>query len=190
MTTSVQLIALKCLRCAELIPAEENEVAWVCGQCSQGVQLTDDGLAPLDVNWAAAKEKASAVRWLPFWVFDGAVTFSRRKSFGLLQHGPDKLWEARRRFYVPAFSASLEQLETLGADLTRKQVQLKADRPAGGLNGCVMFPQDARQAIEFIVLTIEAERKDKLREVDFSLDLSQPDLWVLPFEGERIAIKD
>lgn len=189
MTTSVQLIALKCPRCTELIPAEEDEVAWVCGQCGQGTQLTDDGLAPLDVNWAAAKDKASNVRRLPFWVFDGAVAFNRRQSFGR-QNDPDKLWDARRRFYVPAFSASLEQLETLGASLTRKQIQLKADRPAGALNGCVMFPQDARQAIEFIVLTIEAERKDKLREVDFSLDLSEPALWMLPFEGERIAIKD
>jgi hypothetical protein len=32
---------------------------------------------------------------------------------------------------------------------------------------------------EFIVLGIEADRKDKVREIEFALQLSQPELWVL-----------
>jgi len=36
------------------------------------------------------------------------------------------------------------------------------------------------QVVEFVVLTIEADRKDKLKTVEFRLDLGEPELWVLP----------
>jgi len=189
MTTSVELVALKCPRCATLIEAEEEEVAWACKQCGQGMLLTDSGLAPLTVNWAAARENAKDVEWRPFWVFSGRVSFSQRQSFGR-QTEPDKLWDAPRRFCIPAYPASLQQIETLGADFTRRQTPLQAGRAAGALSDCVLFPGDARQAVEFVVLTIEANRKDKLRSVEFSLDLGEPELWVLPFEGGKLACAD
>ncbi len=39
---------------------------------------------------------------------------------------------------------------------------------------------DVQAAVDFIVMAVEAGRKDKLREVDFSAKLSAPELWVLP----------
>ena len=195
MTTSVELVPLKCLHCGVYVPAEEEEVAWACQQCGQGMQLTAAGLAQLTVNWAAARKKDDAVQWRPFWVFEGTVNLIRRETYGgggvlatltslVDPNAPDKLWNVPRRFYVPAFPASLEKIETLGADLTRKQVALKAGPAAGVLSDCTLFPDDARQAVEFVVLTIEADRKDRLREVDFNLNLGEPELWVLPFEGK------
>jgi len=183
MTTSVELVLLKCLRCTASVPAQEEEVAWVCVQCGQGMQLTSTGLAPLTVNWAAARRKTSEIRWLPFWVFSGTIKFIRRESYSGRSES-DKLWKAPRRFYVPAFPAPLEHIETLGADLTRKQVALKAGPAIGALTSCTLFPGDARQAVEFVVLTIEADRKDKLRAVEFTLDLGESELWVLPFAGK------
>lgn len=179
MTTSLELVLLKCLHCGTHVPAGEEEVAWVCAQCSQGMQLSSEGLAPLTVNWAAPRPGAAQLRWLPFWVFTGTVTFLRRENYGGKSE-PDKLWSGPRRFYVPAFPTSLDQLETLGADLTRKQITLKAGPAAGALKDCTLFPGDARQVVEFVVLTIEADRKDKLKTVEFRLELSEPELWVLP----------
>jgi len=189
MTTSVELVVMKCPRCAAFVPAEEDEVAWACAQCGQGMQLTASGLAPLPIQWAAVRENAAKFQWRPFWVFSGTVAFSQRESFGR-QGQPDDVWLAPRRFYVPAYPATLGQIETLGADLTRKQVALKPGRPAGALSQCVLFPDDARQAIEFIVLTIEADRKDKIRSIDFSLSLGEPELWVLPFADDRLVIDE
>jgi hypothetical protein len=186
VTTSVELVLLKCLKCATHLPAEEAEAAWVCAQCGQGMQLTPDGLAPLTVNWAAARPGAPGAIWLPFWVFAGTVHFASRENYGG-RSDPDKLWEARRRFYVPAFPASLEQIETIGADLTRKQIPLKAGPPVGALKNCALLPGDAEQAAQFIVLTIEADRRDKLKTVAFTLNLDAPELWVLPFVGETGA---
>jgi hypothetical protein len=43
-----------------------------------------------------------------------------------------------------------------------------------------MHLEDVSAAAEFIVMAIEAGRKDKLKELDFSLKLSTPVLWILP----------
>ena len=188
MTTSIELVLLKCLRCSAHLPAGEEEVAWVCAQCGQGMQqLTEAGLAPLAVNWAAPRPGATDLRWLPFWVFTGTVTFMRRENYGGRSE-PDKLWSGPRRFYIPAFPAPLQQMETLGADLTKQQIPLRPGPPMGALQNCTLFPADARLAAEFVVLTIEADRKDKLKGVEFRLDLNEPEMWVLPFVGEALTL--
>jgi hypothetical protein len=185
-TTSVELSLLKCLRCSTFVPAQEDEVAWVCAQCGQGLQLTETGLAALAVNWAAARPGAAQLRWLPFWVFTGAVSFARRESYSG-SRPPERLWNGPCRFYVPAFAMPLQPMQDLGAELTRRQIPLKAGPSQGALTGCTFHLDDARQAVEFIVLTIEAAQSDKLRAVDFSLKLEAPELWVLPFISETQA---
>jgi len=185
MTTSVELVLLKCPRCSTPVPAAEEEVAWVCSQCNQGLQLTPTGLALLTVNWAVAQAGSGKIQWLPFWVFTGTVTFRSRETYGFGSGSqPDKLWSAPRRFYVPAFPLPIEQLQTWGADLTRRQVPLKPGQAVGTLTQCTLPPEDARQAAEFVVLTIEAAQSDKLKSVNFTLNLNEPELWLLPFAGE------
>jgi len=34
-------------------------------------------------------------------------------------------------------------------------------------------------------VSIEAQRKDKLRSIQFSLELADPELWLLPFSGAQ-----
>jgi hypothetical protein len=183
MTASVELVALKCLNCGTLIEAEEEEVAWVCQQCGQGLRLdAQSNLAALVVHWAAlpAGRQTAGLRWLPFWVFSGSVHFSLRSAFHATRQ-PDPLWNAPRHFFVPAFPYSLESTERLGADLTRRQPQLTAGQPQSPVSQCTLFAEDAREVVEFVVLTIEADQKDKLRQVSFQLELAEPELWVLPF---------
>jgi hypothetical protein len=42
--------------------------------------------------------------------------------------------------------------------------------------------------VEFVVVSIEAARKDKLRSIQFSLDVAQPVLWLLPFTADRLLL--
>ncbi|MCC6187388.1 MAG: hypothetical protein IT318_00010 [Anaerolineales bacterium] len=185
MTGSVELVLLKCLKCGTPVPAEEDEVAWTCATCGQGLQLVEDGLVTLEVRWAAAPPGQRPDRWLPLWVMHGTVRFLRRETYSG-RGEPHELWQQPASFFVSAFPCSLQQLERLGADLTQQQPQLQPGPAAGPLRGCTLLPQDARAAAEFVVLTIEAERKDKLKYVDFDLLLSRsPELWVLPFAGDR-----
>jgi hypothetical protein len=181
MSTSVELVLLKCPQCSTPVPAAEDEVAWVCQTCGLGLRLTDDGLVPLKVQWSA--RRGPRAEWLPFWVLSGRANFSARESFGKARHEP--MWDVARRFYVPAFPASLAEIELLGSELTRAQTPLEPGPPAGALEHCTLLPEDARRAAEFIVLTIEAERKDKVRNMAFTLDVGEPELWLLAFEGGR-----
>jgi hypothetical protein len=185
--SSVELVLLKCPQCSTPVPAEEDEVAWVCATCGTGLLLTEDGLARQTVQWAAPPAGQRAARWLPFWVFSGTVRFHQR-----LNHGgnpaPDDLWLAPRRLFVPAFACPLAQLQALGGDLTRRQPALQAAPPAGPLQGCTVLPEDAGRAAEFVVVSIEAARKDKLRSIQFSLDVAPAELWLLPFSADRLLL--
>jgi hypothetical protein len=188
MATSIELVLLKCGQCSTPLPAEEDEVAWVCPTCGKGWLLVETGLVPQAVDWAVPRAGARPDSWRPFWVWSGQARFLRRDAFRG-RGDPDPLWARNPcRFYLPAYNCELAQLEDIGADLVRRQVELRAGPPAGPLQGCTLLPDEARRALEFVVLTIEAERKDKLRHVEFGLDLGAPELWVLPMEGGRVSV--
>lgn len=184
MSAPAKLFALECVSCHYALTAGEQEVAWTCPQCGKGTQLTGDGLAAVTVNWCLARPGAPSARWLPFWVFSGRVVFGRRETFSG-NEPPNTLWGAAVRFYIPAFSTSVDMLEALGAALTRKQPAFLAGPAAGQLADCSLLPEDAVTAAEFVVLTIEAERRDMLRRIEFQIhNKTAPELWVLPFAGE------
>ena len=186
MNTSVTLNLLKCPQCSTPVPAEENEMAWTCATCGAGLQLGANGLAPLPVHWAVSPPSQRPDNSRPFWVFPGSVRFGNRISFS--GHAePEALWNNPVRFFVPAYACPLAQLQSLGADLTRRQPALTPG-PAGVLKGCTFAPEDAQKAVEFVVLTIEAARPDKLRTVQFTPTLGAPELWVLPFAGEQVLV--
>ena len=187
MNTSVALALLKCPQCSTPVPAEENEVAWVCATCGLGLQLTEQGLAVVAIHWAVARPGAHPDGWRPFWAFNGSVHFSQRLSYSGHTE-PEALWNNPLRFYLPAYVCPLAQLQALGADLTRRQPALQAGPPAGPLQGCTFLPDDARRAAEFVLLTIEAARPDKLKSIQYDLQLAPPELWVLPFAGEQVLV--
>jgi hypothetical protein len=176
MTSSVELVLLKCIQCSTPVPAEEDEVAWVCATCGRGLLLTETELVPLGVNWAAGRGQ-SGQPGRPVWVFSGTVEIARRESYSG-RGGADELWRNPVRLFVPAYTCPLQELEDVGARLTRQQPALTPG-PAGSLAGCTLLPAEARQVAEFIVLTIEAERNDKLKTIDIRLNVGAPELWVM-----------
>ena len=181
---TIELLPLKCVKCETMLQANEEDVAWACPQCGQGNILAPAGLSALPVYWGASRPGSVQLKWLPFWVFNARANFNIRQTFSGNER-PNKLWDGPCRFYIPAFSASLEQMEKLGADLTKAQPTLAVGSAAGSLADCTLPPDDAFYAAEFVVITIEADRKDKLRQIDFSLsNRSDPELWLLPFNGE------
>jgi hypothetical protein len=184
MSTPIKLVPLECVHCQTALAANENEVAWLCAQCGQGTQLTGDGLAPVKVVWCAGRTGVTGIHWLPFWAFQGRVIMGRRETYsGHEQANP--LWNAPVRFYIPAFSTTMDTVESLGAALTKAQPAFKPGQPSGVLSDCSLLPEDAATAAEFVVLTIEAERRDMLKKVEFRIeDRTALDLWLLPFVGE------
>jgi hypothetical protein len=180
----VQLIALVCVKCQTPVPALPGEVAWVCRQCGQGLLLdTDRGLAPLDVFYTSGIAPNTLGK--PFWVADGRVAFARRQTYsGNEDRDAHQFWSQPRRFFVPAFSAPLETLLGLGSKMLEKPPSLQTSpatpSPATPFEPVTLALEDVKPLAEFIVMALEAGRKDKLREIQFSLDLSAPGLWILP----------
>ena len=179
MSSPIQLIPLLCTRCQTTIPAEVDEVAWVCAQCGQGLLLDETiGAVPLAVNFAAGIP-ANQKGW-PFWVVTGQVSVQKRSIFGGGDRGSEtsQFWQASHRFFIPAFSAPLDQLIGWGTRFLQQPPALQPG-PAAGFAPVTLHPEDLQPMAEFIVLGIEADRKDKVREIQFTVQLGQPELWVL-----------
>jgi hypothetical protein len=174
----VELIQLVCIRCKSPLPAEPNEAAWVCAQCGQGMRLDEDkGLVELAVNFDSGI--APGARGKPFWVADGSVALQRDTYSGNQSRDANLFWSQPRRFYVPAYALSLEALLGIGTGLLLKPPTLQPGSPAS-FEPVVLPIEDVRATAEFIVMAVEAGRKDMLKNVQFSLQLSDPVLWVLP----------
>jgi len=175
----VQLIPLVCVKCQTRLPAEPGEVAWVCGQCGQGLQLdTGKGLIPLEVNYTTGIVPNTPGK--PFWVTEGKVTFASRQTYsGNEDREAHNFWAQPRQFFVPAFNNTLEALLDLGSRFLQQPPSLQPG-PASRFEPVTLALEDVKPLAEFIVMALEAGRKDKLKEIQFSLELSSPVLWVLP----------
>jgi hypothetical protein len=178
MARPIELIPLVCIRCSTRLPAQPDEVAWVCPQCGQGQQLDlQKGLAALDVHYAAGV--VSGQKGKPFWVVEGQVVLKRQTYSGNQDSEAQKFWGIARRFFIPAFNLPLEQLLTLGRQHLLQPPALDAGTPVT-FEPVTLAVEDVPALAEFIVMALEADRKDKLKELGIQLKLAAPALWVLP----------
>ena len=98
MTKPVELIALKCQQCDTAIPAEIDEVAWVCEQCGKGQRLDENGLVYLDVHYSKFIEPTQKGR--PFWVCEGSVNIDRDTyGFGGKTKKSEDFWSQPRKLH-------------------------------------------------------------------------------------------
>jgi predicted RNA-binding Zn-ribbon protein involved in translation (DUF1610 family) len=175
----VQLIPLVCTICQTHVPAQPDEVAWVCGQCGQGLLLdVSKGLVPLEVKYAQGIGSNSPGK--PFWVTEGRVAFTNRQTYsGNEDREAHNFWAQPRQFFVPAFNSPLEALLELGSKFLQQPPSLQPG-PAARFEPVTLALEDVKPLAEFIVMALEAGRKDKLKEIQFSVELSSPVLWILP----------
>jgi predicted RNA-binding Zn-ribbon protein involved in translation (DUF1610 family) len=176
----VELIPLLCTRCQTPVPAQPDEVAWVCAQCGQGLLLDDQkGTLTLEIHYSAGLNPTGQ-GW-PFWVAHATVELERRLVFG----GGDQsdqtrqFWGGGRTFFIPAFTCPLDQLVGTSGSLVTQPPALQAG-PAAPFRPITMLPEDILPYAEFVFLSLEAGRKDRLKEVQFKLHLAEPELWILP----------
>jgi hypothetical protein len=72
--------------------------------------------------------------------------------------------------------------QNVGSRLIEQQPQLQpVERPEGAhFISATVTPGDARKLLEFIVLAIEARRKDWLKSLEFGLEVGEPQMMALP----------
>jgi hypothetical protein len=181
----VKLIPLVCVKCGYTVPARPEEVAWVCEQCGQGLIL-DEAPAPDCTSGARALDEFISARvqpglnGRPYWVSLGQVSIARRETYkGNEEREARQFWASPRLFYVPAWQASLDEVVSTGVALLRKPETMEPGGRAPFLP-VVTLPVDMQALAEFMVMSIEADRRDALKRVDFTVSLQPPQLWILP----------
>ncbi len=178
MVRPIELIPLVCVQCSTRLPAQPDEVAWVCPQCGQAQLLDDDdGLTPLTIRYAAGITPGS--KGNPFWVAKGQASLRRETYSGNKDRDAQVFWSQPRWFFVPAFNCSLETLVGTGARLLLQPPQLQPG-PAAAFEPVTLPLADVTATAEFIVMAIEADRKDKVKQIQLKLALEPPALWILP----------
>jgi hypothetical protein len=180
----MKLIALLCPSCQQPLAPAMDHVVTGCLHCHQAVYLDEAGPRQQKVYYAVpANDQDRAYH--PLWVFSGQVHLDRREtqSGGKgSQRDAEELWGAPRRLYVPAWELSLPTAQAAGSQLIQSQPDFEfGPRPEGAtLLPAVIDTADALKLLEFIVLAIEARRKDWLKQLDFRIVAAEPQLWALP----------
>jgi hypothetical protein len=157
-----------------------------CANCRQGVLIDENGPAKIDVRYMALGEvTAEHTEWRLFWVFAGQVRLERRETQGGGRSGEQEaraLWGEPRRLFVPAWELSMRAAQEYGSQLTAQQPALQPATPPEGfhLAPAVLTAADALAVADFIVLAIEARRKDWLKDLAFRLDVGAGQLWATP----------
>ncbi len=179
MAESVSLVPLFCTQCKAPVPAQAGEIAWVCQQCQQGLLLDEDkGLLPYTLYFHAAIQPGSV--GLPYWIASGAVRLNRKiYGFGSSENEAARLWAEPRLFFVPAYTCPLDKMLQIAPRMLLQPPKLQAG-PLARFAPVTLSMADIQPLTEFIVMGIEAGRKDKLKELNLSVTLGAPQLWVLP----------
>ncbi|MBI4926318.1 MAG: hypothetical protein HY835_01035 [Anaerolineae bacterium] len=177
--SGVRLIPLQCPRCDTPVLAKLDEVAWVCEQCGQGMKISDErGTDAMDVFFSAALPQNKP--GFPYWVARGAVrplvrsTYHRDSSEEM-----NAFWATPRLFYVPAYALEIEKVVAAGVSLLHKPVRMEPGARTAILP-VVLPPEDVFRVAEFVVMSVEADRRDALKEFKFDLKLDPVQLWILP----------
>jgi hypothetical protein len=159
------------------LPAQPDQVAWACPTCGQALLLDEgQGLRKTEFHYAANLTGKGK----PVWVATGRVSFSRSTFAGNDSGSMNAFWNQPRTFFVAAYALPLEQVTETGVRLLRQPLTLKDGGQPAPFEPVVVPPADVRPLAEFIIVSIEAERKDKLRALSFTLELETPQLWILP----------
>lgn len=183
MAQTIQLTPLLCPGCRTALPARADEIVWRCPGCGRGWQLAADdprdelGLAPLAIQFSARLDARAVGR--PFWVADGRVAVRRDTYGGNQQREAEAFWAQPRRFCVPAFACPLTDLVALGMEAFHRPPELTPG-PATAFAPVTLPRSDVADLAEFIVVGLEAGRRDQLKSLQFAVQLAEPALWILP----------
>lgn len=156
-------------------------MAWVCAQCGQGLLLDErEGLENLEIHYGSGISPGEKGK--PYWVVEGRVKLEREAQEGWFdrseQHA-QRLWGEKRKFFIPAFNTSLDDLLEISSFMFSQPPDL-LDGPTADSEAVILSPQDLASVVEFIILSVEAGRKDDIKSIDVTVELDVPVLWVLP----------
>jgi hypothetical protein len=175
------LLVVRCPACGNALAPGDDDLVIVCPQCGAGLHLADEGLQPIEIQYAQTGQ-VKAGTWRPWWIFRGRVNLIKRDTQGGNRSDEARqFWAQPRVLGVPAWELSIAAVKQAGVQMLQRPPQLTAiTRPTGvRLPPVVISAEDARKMLEFLVLSLEAGRDDWLKTLDFQIEVGAPELWAL-----------
>jgi hypothetical protein len=170
-----------------MLQSEGREVVFHCENCGRGYALEQGELRPAVTEFAVAKlqEPGQQVEYQPFWVLRAVVDVRSRSAGGGFMsaiRGSGGPTEGEVDFYIPAFEAPLETLKQIAMHFTESQPEYeKTDGRGRALRGCVHSEEFARGFADFVLLSLEAEKPDTMRSIEYTLDFKGSSILAVPF---------
>jgi hypothetical protein len=186
----MKLILLRCPNCQHALKPDNDEIVFTCPNCHRPIMLDEEGPHLAAVRFAIPENyQGSPTEWAPFWVFDGRVNILRRETQGGRSSDKDaqKTWEAIQRFFVPSWDGSVHIAQEIGTKITLRQPRLTTLEQPGEviLTPATVSAEDSLKLLEFVVLAVEARRKDWLKELQFDIEVGEPQMFALPESSLR-----
>jgi len=181
-----KLEAIHCKNCGSGLVVELNDYVTYCSSCGSGFEITENGLIPIEVNFAAPALRAEGeVIYKPFWLVKTHVEiFNRDASGGFMSNifgGSGKATSGDINFYIPAFYCSLEAMKYLAQTFTMKNPVASPQKYNTKITGFAYGKEDAKKLSEFILISIEAEKKDMMKKFEYRIDYKSLEVLGIPF---------
>ena len=187
----MKLLALRCPNCAEPLKLDNDAIVIACHSCFKPVAIAANGPQLMKIWFATMDPDQKQVdKWVPFWVYEGRVNILQRETqSGWRSNDEDagRFWDSTRQLFIPAWDLDLHRAQDIGSRMIVNQPQFNfvAQPTKYELVEAAVKPDDAERLLEFIVLAIEARRKDWLKNLEFKIDVGKPQLWAMPASSFR-----
>ncbi len=180
-----KLIALKCKKCDSGLTVEVNDNVVYCASCGSGYEIVNGEMLPLEINFAKALLQGEGeLVYKPFWLLDTYVKILSRDSSGgwisSLFGGSNKT-EGNVLFYVPAFWMTVDSTKNLGVNFTQKNPVASPQKYNVKMTGFSIGKDDAKKLAEFIFLSMEAEKSDTMRNIQYDMQVNSCSVLGIPF---------
>ncbi|MBS1550656.1 MAG: hypothetical protein JST15_01140 [Bacteroidetes bacterium] len=181
-----RLEAVICKNCGSGLVVEINDNIVYCSSCGSGFEILQEGLVPIEINFAAAAIRAEGeMIYKPFWLLKSTVNIFERKSSGAflknLFGGSNESTSGDIAFYVPAFYCPLEVLKNISTKFTLKNPIASPQKYNVSLKGFDYGKQDAKKLSEFLLISFEAEKSDVMKNFRYELVFHSMEILGIPF---------
>lgn len=180
-----KLEAIKCKNCGSGLMVDINDAITYCSNCGSGFELVDGEMQPIEINFAAAAMRPDGeMIYKPFWFVRANVDITKREASGGFlgkMFGNKPQMQFSMNFYIPAFDCDIETLKNLAQIYTSQNPVASPQKYNTKLTGFAYGKEDAKKLCEFILISFEAEKKDTIKEFEFTIKYNSFEILGIPF---------
>lgn len=180
------LEAVKCKKCDSGLVVEVNDNIVYCSSCGSGFEIVDGEFIPIEINFASAALRAEGeMVYKPFWFIKTHVEILERKAGGNflknLFGGSGEQTSGDITFYIPAFYCSLDTMKNLSTQFTMRNPVASPQKYNTKLVGFAYGKEDAKKLAEFILISLEAEKSDVMKNFQYKINFNSFEILGIPF---------